>query len=184
VDDPRGLFLYDHLARREVLPASRTVDLRRHEAGAPLQPRFTKGFVYSDGWVDDARLVALNAIDAASAARRCSRAGAARRAARGDGLAGDAGQPAANAHAEGARAGQRRRAVGRAVPGRARAPAARPKALRLVKGSHIVVPKLFEHQHAYIFQNPDKRIIFAIPYEHDFTLIGTTDVEHHGAITR
>ena len=57
-----------------------------------------------------------------------------------------------------------------------------PKALRLVKGSHIVVPKLFEHGHAYIFQNPDKRIIFAIPYEHDFTLIGTTDVEHHGAI--
>ena len=56
------------------------------------------------------------------------------------------------------------------------------KALRLVKGSHIVVPQLFEHDHAYIFQNPDKRIIFAIPYEGDFTLIGTTDVEHHGAI--
>jgi glycerol-3-phosphate dehydrogenase len=54
--------------------------------------------------------------------------------------------------------------------------------VRLVKGSHIVVPRLFEHDHAYIFQNPDKRIIFAIPYEHDFTLIGTTDVEHHGAI--
>jgi len=59
---------------------------------------------------------------------------------------------------------------------------ARPKSLRLVKGSHIVVPKMFEHDHAYIFQNPDKRIIFAIPYERDFTLIGTTDVEHHGAL--
>ena len=58
----------------------------------------------------------------------------------------------------------------------------RHKALRLVKGSHIVVPKLFDHDHAYIFQNPDKRIIFAIPYEGDFTLIGTTDVEHHGPI--
>src|SRR4029450_10765688 len=59
-----GLFLYDHLARREVLPGSRTVDLRRHEAGAPLKPEFKRGFVYSDGWVDDARLVVLNAIDA------------------------------------------------------------------------------------------------------------------------
>ena len=86
------------------------------------------------------------------------------------------------AHGHGARAGQRRRPVGGAVPRRARARAAKRKALRLVKGSHIVVPKLFEHDHAYIFQNPDKRIIFAIPYEGDFTLIGTTDVEHHGAI--
>src|SRR6476659_3519560 len=60
-----GLFLYDHLARREVLPGSHTVDLRRHATGAPLKPVFTKGFVYSDGWVDDARLVVLNAVDAA-----------------------------------------------------------------------------------------------------------------------
>src|SRR5205085_9422347 len=60
-----GLFLYDHLARREVLPGSRTIDLRTHDAGKPLKPQFTKGFVYSDGWVDDARLVALNALDAA-----------------------------------------------------------------------------------------------------------------------
>ena len=62
--------------------------------------------------------------------------------------------------------------------------APKPKSLRLVKGSHIVVPKLFDHDHAYIFQNPDKRIIFAIPYEGDFTLIGTTDVEHRGADRR
>src|SRR5204862_4012824 len=65
-----GLFLYDHLAKREVLPASHTVSLRDHPAGAPLKKRFTKGFVYSDGWVDDARLVVLNAIDAAERGAR------------------------------------------------------------------------------------------------------------------
>jgi hypothetical protein len=76
------------------------------------------------------------------------------------------------------------------APGRRSSSASTPahaapgKSLRLVKGSHIVVPKLFDHDHAYIFQNPDKRIIFAIPYEGEFTLIGTTDVEHRGATTR
>ena len=179
-----GLFLYDHLARREVLPGSRTVDLRRHAAGAPLQPRFTKGFVYSDGWVDDARLVALNAVDAAERGAtvltrwRCRDA---QRAA--DGWQVHARQTPRAAHATvGARA-----LVNAAGPWAAQflsehAHLRHPKALRLVKGSHIVVPRLFTHDHAYIFQNPDKRIIFAIPYEHDFTLIGTTDVEHHGAI--
>jgi glycerol-3-phosphate dehydrogenase len=178
-----GLFLYDHLARREVLPASRTIDLRRHAAGAALQPRFTKGFVYSDGWVDDARLVALNAIDAAERGAtvltrwRCADA---RRAA-------DEWQVTLDNPG-----GERRQTTARALVNAAGPWAAqflgdhahvpRAKSLRLVKGSHIVVPRLFEHDHAYIFQNPDKRIIFAIPYEHDFTLIGTTDVEHHGAI--
>ena len=178
-----GLFLYDHLARREVLPPSRTVDLRRHAAGAPLQARFTKGFVYSDGWVDDARLVALNAIDAADRGAtvltrtRCTDA---RRAA-------DAWQATLES-ASGERHGLRARAIVNAAgPWAAQflsdhAHLRHPKTLRLVKGSHIVVPRMFEHDHAYIFQNPDKRIIFAIPYEHDFTLIGTTDVEHHGAI--
>jgi glycerol-3-phosphate dehydrogenase len=178
-----GLFLYDHLARREVLPASRTVDLRRHAAGAALQPRFTKGFVYSDGWVDDARLVALNAVDAAERGAtvltrwRCVDA---QRAANEWQVTLD--NPA----------GEQRRTTARALVNAAGPWAAqflgdhahvpRANSLRLVKGSHIVVPRLFEHDHAYIFQNPDKRIIFAIPYEHDFTLIGTTDVEHHGAI--
>ncbi|MFL6696826.1 MAG: glycerol-3-phosphate dehydrogenase [Vitreoscilla sp.] len=178
-----GLFLYDHLARREVLPASRTVDLRRHPAGAPLQPRFTKGFVYSDGWVDDARLVALNAIDAAERGAtiltrwRCK---SARRGADGwqvvlDNAAGEQRELTARAlvNAAGPWASQ-------FLSDHAHVP--RAKSLRLVKGSHIVVPRLFDHGHAYIFQNPDKRIIFAIPYERDFTLIGTTDVEHHGAI--
>ncbi len=181
-----GLFVYDHLARREVLPASRAVDLRRHPAGLPLKPDFVRGFVYSDGWVDDARLVVLNAIDARAhgatvlTRTRCLRA-----------------QRSADAwsvlieDAAGRRSTVRARALvnaagpwaesflrGVAVPAAGETLATR--SLRLVKGSHIVVPRLFEHDHAYIFQNPDRRIIFAIPYEDAFTLIGTTDIELQG----
>ena len=178
-----GLFLYDHLARREVLPGSRTVDLRSHPAGVPLKKIFAKGFVYSDGWVDDARLVVLNAIDAAARGAtvltRCTCSDAKRSSSdwqatlrgadgvahllRARALVNAAGPWAAQFLAEHAHAVER-------------------KSLRLVKGSHIVVPRLFEHDHAYIFQNPDKRIIFAIPYESEYTLIGTTDVEHRGPI--
>ena len=178
-----GLFLYDHLARREVLPASRTVDLRRHEAGAPLQSRFAKGFVYSDGWVDDARLVALNAIAAAELGATVLTRWRCADARRADGQWNVAlDTPRGERHVLTARA-----LVNAAGPWAAQflgehAHLPHDRTLRLVKGSHIVVPRLFEHEHAYIFQNPDKRIIFAIPYEHDFTLIGTTDVEHHGEI--
>jgi glycerol-3-phosphate dehydrogenase len=178
-----GLFLYDHLARREVLPASCTVDLRHHAAGAPLKKSFSKGFVYSDGWVDDARLVVLNAIDAAdhgaTVLTRCACVDAVRGATHWQATLQDA---------QGLRRSVRARAlVNAAGPWAAQflaehAHAPRAKSLRLVKGSHIVVRRLFEHDHAYIFQNPDKRIIFAIPYEGDYTLIGTTDVEHRGAI--
>ncbi len=178
-----GLFLYDHLARREVLPGSRTVDLRTHVAGAPLKRGFTKGFVYSDGWVDDARLVVLNAIDAAehgaTVLTRWRCVDARRTATHWQvQLQGGAGQT----HAVTARA-----LVNAAGPWAAQfladhAHAVQRKSLRLVKGSHIVVKKLFDHDHAYLFQNPDKRIIFAIPYEGEFTLIGTTDVEHTGPI--
>ena len=178
-----GLFLYDHLARREVLPASRTIDLRAHVAGAPLKKAFHKGFVYSDGWVDDARLVVLNAVDArergATVLTRCACIDVSR-------------EPqqwwASLRGADGSVAKLSARAlVNAAGPWAAQfladhAHAPRAKALRLVKGSHIVVKKLFDHDHAYLFQNPDKRIIFAIPYEGEFTLIGTTDVEHTGAI--
>jgi glycerol-3-phosphate dehydrogenase len=178
-----GLFLYDHLARREVLPGSRTVDLRQHAAGAPLKRGFTKGFVYSDGWVDDARLVVLNAIDAAERGAtvltrwRCidAQRGNTHWQVRLQSRTGEAHDVTARA------------LVNAAGPWAAQfladhAHAAQRKSLRLVKGSHIVVRKLFDHDHAYIFQNPDKRIIFAIPYEGEFTLIGTTDVEHTGAI--
>jgi len=178
-----GLFLYDHLAKREVLPASTTVSLRQHPAGKPLKPMFTKGFVYSDGWVDDARLVILNAMDAAQRGAtvltrwRCidaKREATAWRV-RLESTAGEQRDVTARVlvNAAGPWAAQ-------FLSEHAHVPA--PKSLRLVKGSHIVVPKMFDHDHAYIFQNPDKRIIFAIPYERDFTLIGTTDVEHHGAV--
>ncbi len=178
-----GLFLYDHLARREVLPGSRTVDLRSHVAGRPLKPAFTKGFVYSDGWVDDARLVVLNAVDAAARGATVltrTRCVDARRGAEHW----DVRLEATDGRTTEVRA---RVLVNAAGPWAAQflggpAHIARHKALRLVKGSHIVVPKLFDHDHAYIFQNPDKRIIFAIPYEGDFTLIGTTDVEQHGPV--
>ncbi|MCO5978846.1 glycerol-3-phosphate dehydrogenase [Ideonella oryzae] len=181
-----GLFLYDHLARREVLPGSHGVDLRQHPVGAPLQDRFTRGFVYSDGWVDDARLVVLNAIDARAHGAQVftrTRVSHAQRDAQG--------WQATLTLADGRRCPVRARALVNAAGPWAESflrETARPagqealatKSLRLVKGSHIVVRRCFEHDHAYIFQNPDKRIIFAIPYERDFTLIGTTDQEIHG----
>jgi glycerol-3-phosphate dehydrogenase len=157
------------------------VDLREHPAGRALQRRYTRGFVYSDGWVDDARLVVLCAVDAAergaTIATRCRVVRAER---------GADGWNATLQH----RGGEVHRVKARALVNAAGPWAAQflkvhaglpeTRALRLVKGSHIVVRRLFEHDHAYIFQNRDKRIIFAIPYEGDFTLIGTTDVEHSG----
>jgi glycerol-3-phosphate dehydrogenase len=178
-----GLFLYDHLARRDVLPGSRGVKLRNHPLGAPLHHRFTRGFVYSDGWVDDARLVVLNALDAqthgaqiltrtrcAAAQRNADGWTATLRCASGHerSVTARALVNAAGPWAESFLRGEARAARGEALATRS---------LRLIKGSHIVVPRCFEHDHAYIFQNPDKRIIFAIPYEERYTLIGTTDVE-------
>jgi len=178
-----GLFLYDHLARRDVLPGSTGVDLRNHLLGAPLQQRFTRGFVYSDGWVDDARLVVLNALDAQIRGAqiltrtRCSVAQrnetgwkATLRTASGHErrISARALVNAAGPWAEAFLRGETRAAHGETLATRS---------LRLIKGSHIVVPRCFEHDHAYIFQNPDKRIIFAIPYEERFTLIGTTDMD-------
>ncbi|HTT10023.1 MAG TPA: glycerol-3-phosphate dehydrogenase [Burkholderiaceae bacterium] len=182
-----GVFLYDHLARREVLPASRAIDLRAHPAGAPLKAEYSRGFEYSDGWVDDARLVVLNAIDArargATVLTRCECIAAARAATgwavtlrrAGGATATVAARALVNA------AGPWAESFLRRVATPAHGEALATRSLRLVKGSHIVVPRLFAHAFAYIFQNPDKRIIFAIPYEEDFTLIGTTDIEIDGA---
>ncbi|HEY0846499.1 MAG TPA: glycerol-3-phosphate dehydrogenase [Noviherbaspirillum sp.] len=176
-----GLFLYDSLAKRELLPGSSGLDLRHHAAGEPLKPEFTKGFVYSDGWVDDARLVVLNAVDAAEKGATVltrTRCESARRS-------GDRWLAELRA-ADGRKTTVRARAlVNAAGPWAAhflQTAAQRPseKSLRLIKGSHIVVPRLFDHPYAYIFQHPDGRIVFAIPYEDEFTLIGTTDLEYHG----
>ncbi|QDQ25388.1 glycerol-3-phosphate dehydrogenase [Chitinimonas arctica] len=177
-----GLFLYDHLARRQILPGSSGIDLRRHEAGKPLQARFGKGFVYSDGWVQDARLVTLCAMDARERGATILTRTACVGAQRSEGSWRIALRDASGAE----------RTVGARVLVNAAGPwvgdflsqVAQVKSarrVRLVKGSHIVVKKLYEHPYAYIFQNPDKRIIFAIPYEQDFTLIGTTDLEYRGA---
>ena len=170
-----GLFLYDHLARRDVLPGSAGVDLRRSPLGAPLKAQYTRGFVYSDGWVDDARLVLLNALDAqahgAEVLTQCPVTAAHR---------GVSGWTVSLANGRTVRARALVNAAGPWAESFLRevaAPAPVTKSLRLVKGSHIVVRRCFEHDHAYIFQNPDRRIVFAIPYEGEFTLIGTTDVE-------
>jgi glycerol-3-phosphate dehydrogenase len=175
-----GFFLYDHLAHRALLPASRALDLRSDPAGAPLRPGFRRGYAYADAAVDDARLVVLNAVDAAVRGARIltrTRCGAATRGAsswraRLHGPDGDIDVEArCIVNAAGAwSAGFQRE----------HAPQAAHPELRLIKGSHIVVPKLFEHDSAYIFQHPDGRIVFAIPYEGAYTLIGTTDVEYHG----
>jgi len=173
-----GLFLYDHLARREILPGSETVDLRRHEGGRPLKEHWRAGIMYSDGWVDDARLVVLNALDAyergATVLTR-TRCTSVRREAgqwRAELVAGDGRRQVVQARALVNAAGPW---AARFLRDAAGWPQVQP--LRLVKGSHIVVRRLFEHPYAYIFQNPDKRIVFAIPFEQEFTLVGTTDVE-------
>jgi glycerol-3-phosphate dehydrogenase len=178
-----GLFLYDHLARREALPGSAGIDLRGDPLGSPLRERFTRGFAYSDGWVDDARLVVLTALDAQSRGARIhtrTRCVSARR--------GERGWTATLQAADGRRrpltarllvnaAGPWAEAFLRGATEAAHGEALATRSLRLIKGSHIVVPRRFEHDHAYLFQNPDKRITFAIPFEGRFTLIGTTDVE-------
>ncbi len=176
-----GLFLYDHLARRRRLQGSAGVNLRRHPAGAPLDPRYTKGFVYSDAWVDDARLVVITAMDARErGATILTRTRCSRLERTGDcwtaTLASlDGGETRVEANAVVNATGPW---VDRFLDGSS--PVAARRHPRIVKGSHIVVPRLFEHDFAYIFQAPDRRIVFAIPFEGDCTLIGTTERDYDG----
>ncbi|WP_031555205.1 glycerol-3-phosphate dehydrogenase [Parvularcula oceani] len=177
-----GLFLYDHLARRKRVPGSGSVNLKTDPAGQGLAPRLTRGFTYWDGWVQDNRLVVLNLVDAKERGadiRTRTRAVTAREA---DGAwqvtlrdEETGGEDTVSAGAVVNAAGPWAEAVARGVFGRndARAP-------RLVQGSHIVTRRLFAHDDAYMFQNEDGRIIFALPYEQDFTLIGTTDRNFEG----
>ncbi len=176
-----GLFLYDGLARRELLPGSRGVDLRRHMAGKPLKAEFTRGFVYSDGWVDDARLVVLNTVDAAEKGAQIFTRTRCESAQRNGKLWNARLRTAGGKNIE-VNARCLVNATGPWTAHFLQTAAHRPseKSLRLIKGSHIVVKHLFDHPYAYIFQHPDGRIVFAIPYEHDFTLIGTTDIDYHG----
>lgn len=188
-----GLFLYDHLGGRKLLPPARSLDLRQDPAGKPLKPDYVRAFEYSDCWVDDARLVVLNARDAAD---------------RGAAIHTRTAVTAARRAGDCWRITLREKDTGREseIAARLLVNAGGPWAdkvlslssggqtdqghrIRLVQGSHIVVPRLFEHDRCYIFQNNDGRIVFAIPYEGDFTLIGTTDRDYEGdpadaAITR
>ncbi|MBL0914630.1 MAG: glycerol-3-phosphate dehydrogenase, partial [Sphingopyxis sp.] len=177
-----GLFLYDHIGGRKKLPATRSVDLKRHEAGDPLQPQYVKAFEYSDGWVDDARLVLLNARDAADKGARVKTHTRAETLRVEDGLWVVEGNDD-RGHSYRFTGKSLVNAAGPAVLDLlARASAPPDYKMRLVRGSHIVVRKKFEHDYAYFFQLPDGRIFFAIPYERDFTLIGTTDLDHDGSL--
>lgn len=176
-----GLFMYDHLARRDRLKASKALDLRVHETGVPLKRDYRAGFAYSDLWVEDARLVVLNVIDAAErgatimtrtrceSLERSAESWQAR-------LVGDDGTVTeVSAKVVVNAAGPWVSSfLERSTPVRSK------RLVRLIKGSHIVVRKLYDHAYAYLFQNPDGRIIFTIPFEDDFTLIGTTDLEYLG----
>lgn len=173
-----GLFLYDHLGKKQSLPKSEGVSFRNTHYGAPIKSNITRGFVYSDCAVMDSRLVVLNAMDAARRGAEILVHTRLVSAERVDG--------SWKARVEDGATGKQRSFHAKVLVN-----AAGPwvseilndvlklhheKNLRLVKGSHIVVPRLYEGTHAYILQNPDKRIVFAIPYEDAFTLIGTTDI--------
>lgn len=179
-----GLFIYDHLGGRKLLPATKTLDLTQHEAGSPLKAGlFAKGFEYSDCWVDDARLVVLNAMDAAGRSAVVETRTALVSASRVDGLWIATVQDQRTGAAKQVRA---KVLVNASGPWAGDVLGSRVKSgsvshTRLVQGSHIVVPKLFDHTGCYIFQNADNRIIFAIPYETGYTLIGTTDQDFHGS---
>lgn len=176
-----GLFLYDHIGGRKLLRATRTLDLRQAESGKPLKPGFSTAFEYSDCWVDDSRLVALSAVSAADHGARIqtrSKVIAANRTAdhwqvRVVGATGREETVSTRilVNAAGPWVGEVLKEV---VPIKTAA------GVRMVQGSHIIVRKIFDHKRAYIFQNADNRIIFAIPYERDFTLIGTTDRDYQG----
>jgi glycerol-3-phosphate dehydrogenase len=175
-----GLFLYDYMGGRKVLPATRTVRRGRDDALSPLAAGYVQGFEYSDCWADDARLVVLNAIDAADRGACIEPGWRVTGARRGDefwlvDMVSSVGQK---------RMTRTRGLVNAAGPWvqdvlRATGTDHR-NSLRLVKGSHVVVPRLYEGAQAFTLQTTDGRVVFIIPYQDDFTLIGTTDVPFSG----
>lgn len=175
-----GLWLYDRLGGAHKLARSGRIDLTAPAYGGTLAPEFTTGFIYSDCWVDDARFVLLSALDAASKGadiRPRTRCTSARRT--GDRwrvVLDDAGGPQEVMARVLVNAGGPwvQQVIGEVAGGNA------PARVRLIKGSHIVVPKLYDGPHAFILQNDDNRVVFVIPYESDFSLIGTTDVPVDG----
>ena len=175
-----GLFLYDSLGGRKLLPRARTVDLTKESSGTPLKHHYKKGFEYSDCWVDDARLVVLNAMGAADRGAHVLNYHKVISSTRKNGIW-SMELLDQNGTAQTRQAKVLINATGPWIdivqeyfdtPSHNR--------IRMVRGSHIVIPKLYDHDACYIFQNADDRIVFAIPYENDFTLIGTTDSDYEG----
>lgn len=175
-----GLFMYDHLGGRKILPGTKTLRLKGSVEGAPLQERFERAYEYSDCWVQDSRLVVLNARDAADRGAEIlvrTKVQSAERQQDGwlitleDAATGDTRQVTAKmlVNAGGPWVGEVIRNVAHINTN---------EGVRLVRGSHIVTRKLYDHDKCYFFQGEDGRIIFSIPYEQDFTLIGTTDADH------
>ncbi|MGX8014051.1 glycerol-3-phosphate dehydrogenase [Mesorhizobium sp. ORM8.1] len=177
-----GLFLYDHIGGRKLLPATKTLDMATDPAGKPLKPLFHKAFEYSDGWVNDARFVTLNARDAAdrgAVIRTRTKVVSARRE---NALWTIQIQNVSTGETEEVRARLLVNAAGPWVDHVLQTAVGQNDVhnVRLVQGSHIVINKKFDDPRAYFFQNKDGRIIFAIPYEEEFTLIGTTDRDYPG----
>ena len=173
-----GLFLYDHLGKREKLPASRGL---RFDERSPLKPAITRGFEYSDCWVDDARLVVLNAMAAREKGAHIHTRTQCLSAKRAGGI-----WHVELQRQDGTRFSLRAKAlVNAAGPWVAQfigenLQQRSPYGIRLIQGSHVIVPKLYDGEQAYIMQNEDRRIVFAIPYLDRYTMIGTTDRESHG----
>jgi glycerol-3-phosphate dehydrogenase len=175
-----GLFIYDHLGGRKLLPATSTLNLRNHYAGTPLKSSFTKAFEYSDCWVQDARLVALNAQDAAILGASIMTRSEVMTAYSQAGVWHITVKNTTNQQLQTLQAKTLINASGpwinQVIEGQLGTQSEHK--IRLVRGSHIVVKRIFEHDRAYFFQSSDQRIAFAIPYEEDYTLIGTTDQDH------
>lgn len=175
-----GLFLYDNMGGRKILPATVTLDLHQTEEGEVLQPKFEKAFEYSDCWVEDARLVVLNARDAAirgaTVLVRTKLVSAERKEDHWEIVVQDTRTGEQHHHKAKMLVNAGGPWVGDIIKQKVRSNSS--DGVRLVRGSHIVTKRLFDHDKCYFFQGEDGRIIFAIPYETDFTLIGTTDAEH------
>ena len=177
-----GLFLYDHLGGRKRLPGTRQLNLRRDPEGAAIVPKYTRGLEYSDCWVDDARLVLINALDAAergatvltrSPCISARREGGVWRVTTKNTMTGETREFEAKMVINAA--GPWVMDVIDRVAG-----ASSKRNIRLVKGSHIIVPKFWDTHNAYLIQNTDKRVLFINPYEGDLALIGTTDISYEG----
>jgi glycerol-3-phosphate dehydrogenase len=180
-----GLFVYDHAGGREKLAASESVKLVGNELGEPLLPAMHSGFEYSDCWVNDSRLVVLNAMDAAergaTVMRQCRLVAAQ--------SSGSGWQLRCENRQNGEQVQLHTRALinasGAWVNDILGIVGIQPRqSLRLVKGSHLILRRLYAGDHAYLLQSPDRRVIFAIPYESSYTLVGTTDVAFDGDPSR